>query len=240
MSVTLRMEGDNRQGSLTAPFGFSTSCGFGATLIAEVMNRVTRRAAAASRSRPRTIPPIDIAIYIVPMELTEGYYAAYIADEGIGSLEPAIIIMRPEAELGRADHAWLQRTLGQMRDVRQPGTHRYEFPHDGGTIEIDIGLIDVQVWFNDTAGELADDYRSDENFAVLDKLCGSQLNTQMVLASAVHRYRPDGSYLLHYHNLIFSLRKEYDGDCEHLGVIDLLPLVKVLGDGRTLNIIDGL
>ena len=80
---------------------------------------------------------------------------------------------------------------------------------------------------------------TDENFREADRLCGGQLHTQMVMAAAVHEHRPNGSYALHYHNLIFGLRKQIEPD-EHIGVINLLPVVKALGDGRTINIIEEL
>jgi hypothetical protein len=140
----------------------------------------------------------------------------------------------------RADDAWFRQTVEQMRQVRRPGTNRYVFPpeHDRDQeIDIDIGLIDVQVFFNAYAGECVGSPMTDENFREADRLCRGHLHTQNVIAKAVHWFRPDGSITLHYHNLIFALRKQVEPD-EHIGIIDLLPLVKTLGDGRPMTIIE--
>jgi len=39
---------------------------------------------------------------------------------------------------------------------------------------------------------------------------------------------------------MFSLQKECDGDLEHIGLLDLIPLVNALCTGRTIKIIEGL
>jgi len=207
--------------------------------MAEAMNRAMRPASAKARATPGRGGQTTTSVYLIPLELTEAYYRIHIAAEGgCSNHQPPVIITRPQAEFGRADEAWLQRTLGQMLDVRKPGTHRYVLPHEHGKSDIDIGLIDVQVYFHDTEGMLSPGHKTNENFAAVDGVCGGELHTQMVLASAVHRHRPDGSRILHYHNLIFSVRKEIEGDRVHLGVIDLLPLVKALGKGRTINVVE--
>lgn len=208
--------------------------------MAEVMNRVGRRAAKGRTETAR--PPIEVGVYIVPMELTEEYYRTQIAREGCWNDDPPVIVHRPVTRMFRADDAWLRQTLGQMREVRRPGTNRAVFPAGGGfgrEIDIDIGLIDVQIYFPGYSGRQGGSPMTDENFREADRLCGHELHTQMVMAASVHQYRPDGSYCLHYHNLIFGLRKQIEPD-EHIGVIDLTPLVRVLGAGRVLSIIEEL
>jgi hypothetical protein len=199
--------------------------------MAEVMNRAARRAAAAGK------PKLETGIYIVPMGLVEQYYHTQIACEGIWNADPPVIIMRPNEEFDRATDEWFARTLSQMREVRNPGTIRYRFPGDAREIDIDIGLIDVQIYYPgnpDKARTILD------NFHKANALCGHQFHTQMVIATAVHHYRPDGSPALHFHNVIFSLRKEYDGDRVHLGVLELLPLVHALDPGASIKIIEEL
>jgi hypothetical protein len=207
----------------------------------EVMNRAARRAAKADRPRAAR-PSIETGIYVVPMHLVEGYYYTQIAREGIWNDDPPVIVHRPAEQMFRADDAWFRHTLSQMQAVRRPGTNRYVFPPEpdrNHEIDIDIGLIDVQIYFNAYAGRRGGSPLTDQNFQEADRLCGRQLHTQMVMATAVHWYRPDGSRTLHYHNLIFALRKQIDPD-EHIGVIDLLPLIKTLGDGRPMKIIEEL
>jgi hypothetical protein len=203
--------------------------------MAEVMNRAARRAAKAAGS------PVETGIYIVPMEHVEEYYYTQIAREGIWNDDPPVIVHRPvkQRQMFRADDAWLRHTLSQMREVRKGGTYRYVFPSEregGQELDIDIGLIDVEVYFPAYAGRRSGSPMTDENFREADRLCGRQLHAQMVMATAVHQFRPDGSYTLHYHNLIFALRKQVEPD-EHIGTLDLLPLVKALGAGRKVNIV---
>ena len=190
--------------------------------------------------------PIETGIYIIPMELTEQYYLTQIANEGIWNLDPPILVHRPETQMFRADDAWFRHILSQMREVRKPGAHRCVFPPEGDrhhALDIDISLIDVQVYFDDYTKLRANRPETDEdykhynlNLRWVDRLCGKQLHTQMVMAAAVHHYRPNGLFALHFHNLIFGIRKQVEPD-EHIGVINLLPVVKALGDGRTINII---
>jgi hypothetical protein len=124
-----------------------------------------------------------------------------------------------------------------MREVRRSGTHRYVFPCDSGKeVDIDLGLIDIQVNFNGYSGPPTGSPMTDANFEIVDRLCGKALHTQMVIATAVHYCHPDdGRRALHYHNLIFALRKQVEPD-EHIGAIDLLPLVHALGG--PLNIVE--
>jgi hypothetical protein len=174
------------------------------------------------------------------MPYTEAYYFSNIAREGFWNEDPPVIVHRPVKELFRADDAWFEDTFRQMQEVRKPGTHRCVFPPEGDRtqpLDIDIGLIDVQIYFPDYSGPPGGCPMFDENWHEADRLCGGQLHTQMVMATAVHYYRPNGTYALHYHNLIFGLRKQIEPD-EHIGVIDLLPLVKALGDGRTIHILE--
>jgi hypothetical protein len=198
--------------------------------MAKERNRAARRRAGRG-ARPR----IETAAYVVPMELVELYYHTQIAREGLWNPDPPVIILRPQQEFGRADDAWFDRTLAQMREVRKPGTNRYVLPANGGNVDLDIGLLDVQVYFHNTPDSRA---TSDDNFKEVDKMCGKQLHTQMVIVTAVHQYLTDGSRTLHYHNVIFSLRREIDGDREHIGILDMLPLVERLGKGRTIHIIE--
>lgn len=173
------------------------------------------------------------------MGLIEGYCRTQIARKGTLGEDPPVIVMRPAKAIHRADEAWFAETLAQMRKVRRPGTNRYVFPAEGGRpeLDIDIGLIDVRFCFQASAGHRSGSPMTDANFRRLDRLCGGQLHTQMVMATAVHDHRHDGSPVLDYHNLIFALRKQVDPD-EHIGIIDLLPVVKALGRGRSLFIVE--
>ena len=183
------------------------------------------------------------------MELAERYLDLEIAREEFWKDDPPVLVWRPATETFRADDAWFRHILGQMREVRQPGTYRYVFPskkprpHDG-QIDIDVGLIDVKIDYHAATKRPDGSLDMDEvhrlygdNQRRFHRICGGQLHTQMVIATAIHQHRADGSFLLHFHNLIFSIRKQVEPD-EHIGVIDLLPLVHTFGKGRTLGIVE--
>lgn len=201
--------------------------------MAGVMNRAARRASKASA------PKAEIKVSVVPMELVELYYRTQIASEGYLNAEPAVIVTRPQAGLLRADDAWFFQTLDEMRAVRRHGTNRTVFPAGPGraAIDVDIGLIDVQVFFNAYDGIHAGSPRTEENFSRFRRICGGEAHDQMVMATAVHHFRPDGSLLLHYHNLVFALRKQVDPDV-HIGLLDLTPLVRAIGNNHRLHVLD--
>jgi hypothetical protein len=109
------------------------------------------------------------------MGLVEPYFHSQIAHVGFWNDETPAVIIRLQEESGRADDAWLQRTLAQMRKLREPGTKRYVFPGKTGSIDIDIRLIDAQVYFNGYSGKLTGSPMTDENFRQVDQVCGGRV-----------------------------------------------------------------
>lgn len=196
-------------------------------------NRKARRAQRSGRRE------IEVGIYIVPMDLVRDYYQTQIAIEGYWNDRPPVIVVQPVTEMFRADDAWFKHTLSQMHEVRRPGAIRYVVPCEGGQVDIDIGLIDVQIYFDGHAGDIDARLMTDANFREFKRLCHGELTTQTVIATAVHNYRPDGELTLHYHNLIFGLRKQVGPD-EQIGQFDLLPLIRALGDKLPLAVIEEL
>ena len=204
------------------------------------MNRKARRAAGDVTIKVK----IDAAISVVPMEHVESYFNHEVAREGdLRRSAVPIVVVQPRSESGRADDDWFPRLLAQMRQARcDHGT----IPVNINGMEIDIGLIDMQVSFHAPAEKLVRMRDEDkqqmtvENFRHFDQLCAGAFNDQMVMATATHAYRPDGSHLFHYHNLIFGLRKEIRDGREIVDPIDLEPLLKVLGTGRNIAFIGGI
>jgi hypothetical protein len=114
-------------------------------------------------------------------------------------------------------------------------------------MEIDVGLIDVVVFFQIMPGNRLVHPRTDaeidkllhENLIHIDKVCGDALHDQMITALAHHIYHSNGTFLYHYHNLIFGLRQEVRGDMDILGTLDMEPLIKALAGSGRLNVIGG-
>jgi hypothetical protein len=229
----------NRVGHLLWERGGETQRGDG---MAEVMNRAERRAAGMHKAEP-TIQVTD-RVSVVPMEHVETYFNYEIAREGKWRSNVPLIIIRPDHEKGKADDGWFPKTLGRMREARR---RKGAIPVRFAGMDIDVGLIDVIVSFRIMPGNKLVHPRTDEEFDMLlhenmihiDKVCGDALHDQMVIALARHVYRSDGSFLYHYHNLVFGLRQEVRGDMDILAPLDMEPLMKALSRSGGLDVIGG-
>jgi hypothetical protein len=185
-------------------------------------------------------------VTVVPMEHLESYVTHEIVSEGTWASARELIIIQPPHDAGRTDSNWIPRMLERMRETRRrKGTIPFRMATDGGDIEIDVGLVDVTVFFEMPPGLPPSlptthpeyDMASTENFRHFDAVCGGALHDQMIVASALHFFHTDGSPLFHYHNLIFGLRQEVRGDIDILGPLDMEPLLKALSRSGPVNII---
>jgi len=210
--------------------------------MAEMMNRAARRAAGKDKAEP--IIQVTHRVDVVPMEHMQTFFKYEIAREGKWRNDVPLLILRPTHDAGLADSGWFPKTLVRMREVRQ---RKDAVPLSIDGMEIDIGLIDIIVFFEIMPGNKRVhpgtpediDTLLDENFTYLDKVCGDTVYDQMIIALAPHFCHSDGSYLCHYHNLIFNLRQEARGEFDALGVLDLEPLLNALSRSGGLHVIEG-
>jgi hypothetical protein len=213
--------------------------------MAEVMNRAARRAAGIRKASVRVYTHIDV----VPMEHVETYFTYEIASEGKWRSNVPLIIIRPPVDSGHMPEGWFQRTLDRMHETRaRKGTQPATMKIGGVRFELDVGLVDVVVFFQTAAADLAllrntpgeMERIMKENFRQFDQLCQGDLHDQMIIVSAIHRYQTDGTALFHIHNLIFGLRQEVRGDMDILEPLDMNPLLKTLTErGGPMNLIGG-
>lgn len=214
--------------------------------MAEVMNRAARRAAGKKKG---TVS-VRNRIAVVPMEHIETYFTHEIASEGQWASNRDLIILRPSVDAGRADSDWFPKTLERMRETRR---RQGPLPipiaiAEGREIEIDVGLVDVTVHFEMPSGipPLPPTTRAEldstltENLRHFDAVCAGALHDQMIMATAPHFFRSNGSRLLHFHNLIFGLRQEVRRDLDILGPLDIDPLLKALIKSGPLSVIGGM
>jgi hypothetical protein len=215
----------------------------------DVMNRAARRAVGrvvAGRVNVR----VRNRIAVVPMEHVETYFTHEIASEGKWRNDVPIIILRPGVDCGTADSGWWPKTLARIRETRQrKGTIPVTISMGGsGDIELDVGLVDITVFFQMPPGKLSPllknkseaDRFLDENLRHLDSVCAGGLHDQMIIATAPHIFHSNGSLLLHYHNLVIGLRQEVRGNMDILGPLDIDPLLKALSKSGPLSIIGGM
>ncbi|WP_422927486.1 hypothetical protein [Singulisphaera sp. PoT] len=109
------------------------------------MNRAARR--AANRGRP--VIKVSNRIDVVPMEHVESYIAHEIESEGPWRSGVPPVILQPGIDRGMAPDGWMAQTLARMREVRlRHATVPFRMVVDGGgQIGIDVGLVDITVYF---------------------------------------------------------------------------------------------
>jgi hypothetical protein len=218
--------------------------------MAKVMNRAARRAAGKGRAyEPQIKVQVSNRIAVVPMAHVETYVEHEILREGSWGSRRRLIILRPPEDVGLASGDWWPTQLERMRETRRrKGTLPIEVDLGAGQVlELDVGLVDVTVSFDmppclPAMPATRDDYDRTltENLHHFDAVCAGALHDQMIVATVPHVFRPDGSRLLHYHNLIFGLRQEVRGDLDILGPLDLEPLLKALAQTGPLSIMGGM
>lgn len=213
------------------------------------MNRAARRRAERQAGKTKITVRVRNQVAIVPMQHVETYFSHKIAREGQWAGDRELILIRPAVDVGRVDGDWFPRTLERMRETRQrKGTIPIKIEIVGGAdLEVDVGLIDISVFFEMPPGippslpttRAEFDKSFTENFRHFDSVCAGGLDDQMIVGTAMHRFHSDGSPLLHYHNLIFGLRQEVRGDLDILGPLDMDPLLQKLAKSGPLSVVGG-
>ncbi len=160
-------------------------------------------------------PKIEIkaATAVVSMEKAESYYNDEVANEGYLRKCSPPIIMLPEEQAGdTVSDSWLSQIFEQMKEVRSLGLVKPLCLDIG--YNVDIGLVDIRVSFHGfpqhihSSLQVNSNLFFEENARHLDLVSQGAIYDQMILVSAIHYFTPRGSFLLHYHNVIFGLRKE--------------------------------
>jgi hypothetical protein len=115
----------------------------------EKMNRAARRAAGKKTSKKKKLSiSVRHQIAVVPMEHVEPYYSFEIARDGPRARGRELITLSPDVEIWPVDSDWFPKTLERMRATRrQNGTHPIGLTIEGMDREIDVGLVDVTVFF---------------------------------------------------------------------------------------------
>src|SRR5262249_9723364 len=115
------------------------------------------------------------------------------------------------------------------------GEEAFETPHLSADGEaVDVGLIDIPVTFEGdlrlVTSNLA--HRSmkflDENLWHIDERFAGTFHAQMTLATVLHAVLPDGSPCIHYHNLVFGIRREFREGHTLVGPLDFRPMLAAL------------
>lgn len=149
------------------------------------------------------------------------------------------------ASRGEATQGEIRNILGDMQKVRErqlPPAINF-----GDNNYVDIGLIDIPVFFNGDETEIkyllevnANEVLQ-ENLKQLELVLGDAFKEYMATSSeqitmiiAPHMFAPDGTFQLKYHNVIFNLYK----NGSNLKYIDIHSLLSGLAQkGKTISLI---
>ena len=89
------------------------------------------------------------------MEHVETYFTYEIASEGQWRSNVPLIILRPPEDSGKVPDGWFARTLDRMRETRaRKGTLPITMKAGGIATEIDVGLVDIVVFFQMAADNI--------------------------------------------------------------------------------------
>ncbi|GLT20488.1 hypothetical protein GCM10007938_42730 [Vibrio zhanjiangensis] len=176
---------------------------------------------------PYNIPSISINSSVVAVSLNQAsyYFQNEIEHEGPFKTNPLTVIVLPESETGIANQYWTQAMLNIQQETREYSEPELIQLSDGTFF--DVGLLDIQVFFDGENGPIKallkkqPDFFLKENLKHIEDVYGILFHDQMIVSTTLHTKRTDGEFQLHYHNIIYSLRKEKER-------IETLPMVQLI------------
>jgi hypothetical protein len=186
------------------------------------------------------------AVYVVPFSFIRYYLSHEILAEAYYRSDCQPIVLFPRVEAGTASKEWFDTLLDAMDELhRRHPREKLETPGvspvDGGGV--DIGLIDIPVTFRGPLGLVATHLKRhpmkffEENLGYIDALFDGTFHDQMTLVSTLHVFKPDGERQIHYHNLVFGVRREFRDGRELVGPLDLKPMLHALTSELRLGVV---
>jgi hypothetical protein len=176
------------------------------------------------------------AVYVVPFSQARSYVRWEIESEGHHRTGVVPIVLFPRSEAGTGNQEWVEMIFASLEEGRRThGREAFETPNllsDGRPV--DIGLIDIPAKFKENLNLVTSNmaHRSyaflDENLRHVDRLFAGMFHDQMTLATVLHAVSPDGSPCIHYHNLIFGIRREFRNGHTLIGSLDFRPVLEAL------------
>jgi hypothetical protein len=191
----------------------------------------------STRKKPtRTIRVESGAVYVVPFPFARSYFGFEIEDEGFHRSDCHPVVLLPRHEAGPATREWVEAIFAAMDEVRR--IHPREAletaglsPLGGG---VDVGLLDIPVTVRGPLGLVTANLGRrpmeifEANLVHVDALLADTFHDQMTLVSVLHVVRPDGTPEIHYHNLVFGVRREFRAERTIIGPLDLKPMLDAL------------
>jgi hypothetical protein len=198
----------------------------------------------------RTKRPIRVessSVCVVPFSHVRSYFRWEIESEGHHRTGCLPIVVSPQSEAGTGNQEWVEMIFASLDQGRLiHGRDAFETPNllvDG--TPVDIGLIDIPVKFKGNFNLVTSDlaHRSsaflDENLRHVDRLFAGTFHDQMTLATVLHVVPPDGSPCIHFHNLLFGIRREFHKGRMLVGPLDFRPMLQALTRKLELGVVAG-
>ena len=185
------------------------------------------------------------AVYVVPFSHIRSYLAHEILSEAFYRSDCQPIVLFPQVEAGTASKEWFESLLDNMDEFhRRHPREKLETPGispvGGG---VDIGLIDIPVTFRGPLPLVASNLKHhppkfmEENLKHVDALFAGTFHDQMTLVSVFHIFKPGGERQIHYHNLVFGVRREFRDGRELIGPLDLTRMLGALTSELRLGVV---
>jgi hypothetical protein len=195
--------------------------------------------------KPAHISVESGAVYVVPFSFIRSYLSHEIEDESFYRSGCRPIVLFPRVEAGEASKEWFETLLGEMEELhRRHPRERLETPGvspvGGG---VDVGLIDIPVTFRGPLGLVTSNLKRrpmelfEENLRHVDALFAGTFHDQMTLVSVLHVFQPGGARQIHYHNLVFGVRREFRDGRVLVGPLDLKPMLDALTSELQLGVV---
>ena len=157
------------------------------------------------------ISEVTAAVVAVPYSSTDFYFYNEILSEGNHRKNvPFIPLINREGLPDKYDYHEVVLTF--MQKLRQH--HEPQYPIDVDGIKIDIGLIDIQVFFSGSKNLILNtlkecpDVLFKENLKKVEAITDKAIRNQMMMGCCFHSFSHTGEFNFHYHNIIFGIRIE--------------------------------
>lgn len=157
------------------------------------------------------ISEVTASVVAVPYSSTDFYFYNEILSEGNHRKDvPFIPLINKEVLPNKYEYHEV--VLAFMQKLRQHHEPQYPIEIDG--LQIDIGLIDIRVFFSGAKNILLNtlkvcpDMFFKENVEKVETITDKTIHNQMMMGCCLHQFSHTGEFNFHFHNIIFGIRIE--------------------------------
>jgi hypothetical protein len=167
---------------------------------------------------------ITSSVVVIPFDNAKFYFKSEINSEGKWRDNVNLTTVLPFEKRGKGDLEIINWAFSSMSKARSTSTAKLI---DVDNKLIDIGLVDIQIYFEGDQEQIIALLRQDgdqlfkENAKHIDLLSNGNIHDQMIYINALHTFDSKGKIAIHYHDVIFGVRVQ--GSL--VATLDLEPLL---------------